>query len=209
MTFRTAVAQADLEDRQVRGAWYRIAFARAGGEPVIVATTRPELLPACVALVVHPADERHAPLAGTTVRTPVFGAEVPVLAHPLADPDKGTGIVMVCTFGDAADITWWRDLRLPTRPVIGPDGLLLPDPPPGLAEPAGRTAYARLAGLTPAAARDQAADLLRDDGSLIGEPEPITHEVRFYERATSRWRSSPPGSGSCAAAAATRSSARS
>ena len=118
--FRTAVAQADLEDRQVRGAWYRIAFTRAGGEPVIVATTRPELLPACVALVVHPADERHAPLVGTTVRTPVFGAEVPVLAHPLADPDKGTGIVMVCTFGDVTDVTWWRELRLPTRPVIGP-----------------------------------------------------------------------------------------
>ena len=182
VTFRTAVAQADLEDREVRGAWYRIAFARAGGEPVIVATTRPELLPACVALVVHPADERHAPLAGASVRTPVFGAEVPVLAHPLADPDKGTGVVMVCTFGDAADITWWRDLRLPTRPVIGPDGRLLPDPPPGLAEPAGRMAYAKLAGLTPAAARDQAGDLLRDDGSLVGEPEPITHEVRFYER---------------------------
>jgi valyl-tRNA synthetase len=182
VTYRTAVAQADLEDRQVRGAWYRIAFARAGGDPVIVATTRPELLPACVALVVHPADERHAPLVGTTVRTPVFGAGVPVLAHPLADPDKGTGVVMVCTFGDAADITWWRDLRLPTRPVIGPDGRMLPDPPPGLAEPAGRAAYAELAGLIPAAARQQAADLLRADGSLIGEPEPITHEVRFYEK---------------------------
>ena len=182
VTFRTAVAQADLEDRQVRGAWYRIAFTRAGGEPVIVATTRPELLPACVALVVHPADERHAALAGTTVRTPVFGVEVPVLAHPLADPDKGTGIVMVCTFGDTADITWWRDLRLLTRPVIGQDGRLRPDPPPGLDRPAARTAYARLAGLTPAAAREQAADLLRADGSLIGEPEQITHEVRFYEK---------------------------
>jgi valyl-tRNA synthetase len=182
VTFRTAVAQADLEDREVRGAWYRIAFARAGGDPVIVATTRPELLPACVALVVHPADQRHAPLVGTTVRTPVFGAGVPVLAHPLADPDKGTGVVMVCTFGDAADITWWRDLSLPTRPVIGPDGRMLPDPPPGLAEPAGHAAYARLAGLTPAAAREQAADLLRAGGSLIGEPEPITHEVRFYEK---------------------------
>ena len=183
VTFRTAVAQADLEDRQVRGAWYRIAFTRAGGEPVIVATTRPELLPACVALVVPPPAERPAALAGTTVRTPVFGVEVPVLAHPLADPDKGTGIVMVCTFGDTADITWWRDLRLLTRPVIGQDGSSCgPTRRPAWTARPSRTAYARLAGLTPAAAREQAADLLRADGSLIGEPEQITHEVRFYEK---------------------------
>ncbi len=186
VTFRTAVAQADLEDREVRGAWYRIAFTPAGpgaaGEPVIVATTRPELLPACVALVVHPADERYARLTGTTVRTPVFGAEVPVLAHRLAEPGKGTGVAMVCTFGDTTDITWWRDLRLPTRPVIGPDGRLLPGPPDGIAAPHGQAAYARLAGLTPAAAREQVADLLRADGSLAGQPEPTAHPVKFYEK---------------------------
>ena len=197
VTFRTAVAQADLEDREVRGAWYRIAFSRSGapdragqggtgtageGEQVLVATTRPELLPACVALVVHPADERYASLVGSTVRTPVFGAEVPVLAHRLAEPGKGTGVVMVCTFGDTTDITWWRDLRLPTRPVIGPDGRLLPAPPPGIDSAAARAAYAQLAGLTPAAAREQAAELLRADGSLIGKPEPLMHPVKFYEK---------------------------
>ena len=186
VTFRTAVAQADLEDREVRGAWYRIAFTPAGpgaaGEPVIVATTRPELLPACVALVVHPADERYARLTGTTVRTPVFGAEVPMLAHQLAEPGKGTGVAMVCTFGDTTDITWWRDLRLPTRPVIGPDGRLLPGPPDGIAAPRGTAAYARLAGLTAAAAREQVADLLRADGSLAGQPEPTAHPVKFYEK---------------------------
>jgi valyl-tRNA synthetase len=185
VTYRTAVAQADLEDREVSGAWHRIAFTPAAGpqaEPVLVATTRPELLPACVALVVHPADQRYAALVGQTVRTPVFGASVPVLAHRLAEPGKGTGVAMVCTFGDTTDIAWWRDLQLPTRPVIGPDGRLLPDPPPELTSPAGRAACQRLAGLTPAAARKQMAELLREDGSLTGEPEPIVHPVKFYER---------------------------
>ena len=113
VTFGTAVAQAELEDREVAGAYYRIAFYTPAGEVVPVATTRPELLPACVALVAHPGDERYAALIGTTVRTPVFGVEVPVRAHHLADPAKGTGIAMVCTFGDANDVTWWRELDLP------------------------------------------------------------------------------------------------
>jgi valyl-tRNA synthetase len=186
VTYRTAVAQADLEDREVSGAWHRIAFTgqhRAGQHrQVIVATTRPELLPACVALVVHPSDQRHAALVGSTVRTPVFGVDVPVLAHRLADPGKGTGIVMVCTFGDTTDIVWWRDLGLPTRPVIGADGRLLPEPPPEISDARGRSAYQRLAGLTPAAARREAAELLRGNGSLLGEPEPVTHTVKFYEK---------------------------
>jgi valyl-tRNA synthetase len=181
VTYRTAVAQADLEDREVSGAWHRIAFSGPAGQ-VIVATTRPELLPACVALVVHPSDERYAPLVGAAVRSPVFGADVPVLAHRLAEPGKGTGIAMVCTFGDTTDIVWWRELGLPTRPVIGQDGRLRPGPPPEITSPAGVAAYQRLAGLSPAAARRQAVELLREDGSLIGEPEPITHPVKFYER---------------------------
>jgi valyl-tRNA synthetase len=108
--------------------------------------------------------------------------DVPVLAHRLADPGKGTGIVMVCTFGDTTDIVWWRDLGLPTRPVIGADGRLLTEPPPEITSARGRAAYQRLAGLTPAAARKQAAELLRGDGSLLGEPEPVTHPVKFYEK---------------------------
>ena len=82
-----------------------------------IETTRPELLPACVALVAHPDDERYKHLFGTTVTTPVFGVEVPVLAHHLAQPDKGTGIAMVCTFGDVTDIVWWRELDLPNRAI--------------------------------------------------------------------------------------------
>ena len=118
---------------------------RAGGA-VLVATTRPELLPACVALVAHPDDERYAGLFGATVRTPLFGVAVPVLAHRLADPAKGTGIAMVCTFGDATDVTWWRDLRLDTRPVIGKDGRLLDGPLPWLTDPGGQAAYQAAGG---------------------------------------------------------------
>ena len=79
---------------------------------ITIATTRPELLPACVALVAHPDDSRYKNLFGTTVTTPVFGVEVPVCKHQLADPEKGTGIAMICTFGDTTDVTWWRELDL-------------------------------------------------------------------------------------------------
>ena len=90
----------------------------------------------------HPDDERYQPLFGSTVRTPIFGVDVPVVAHRLAEPDKGTGIAMVCTFGDLTDVTWWRELQLATRAVVGRDGRLLPDPPDGLDDAAGRAAYA-------------------------------------------------------------------
>src|SRR3546814_212055 len=97
-----------------------------GGEPygdvVWIDTTRPELLPACVAMVAHPDDERYQPLFGRTAVTPLFGVEVPILAHELAQPDKGTGIAMICTFGDTTDVIWWRELGLPIRPVIRHDG---------------------------------------------------------------------------------------
>ena len=124
VTFRTAVAQAELEDRERPGAYHRIAFSGPEG-PVFIETTRPELLPACVALVAHPDDERYRPLFGKTVRTPLFDVEVPVVAHRLAEPDKGSGIAMICTFGDLNDVTWWRELQLPTRPIIGWDGRIL------------------------------------------------------------------------------------
>jgi valyl-tRNA synthetase len=186
VTFGTAVAQAELEDRERPGAYYRLRFGESDDAPApqpfgptpLVDTTRPELLPACVALVCHPADERYAGLVGTTVRTPVFGVEVPVYAHPLAQPDKGTGLAMVCTWGDLADVTWWRELRLPTRAVVGRDGRLVADPPSGV-DPAG---YARLAGLPVRAARRVMVEMLIESQDLIGEPRQITHPVKFYER---------------------------
>ena len=187
VTFGTAVAQAEIEDRAVRGSRWRVAFTLgdAGeGRPaeVVVETTRPELLAACVALVAHPADERYRHLIGATARSPVFGVPVPVLAHRLADPAKGTGIAMCCTFGDVTDVAWWRDLALPARPVIGPDGRIAAQAPGAITTAAGRAAYAELAGLAVRAARDRAARLLAAAGALRGGPEPVTHQVKFYEK---------------------------
>jgi valyl-tRNA synthetase len=177
VSFQTAVAQAELEDRDVAGAFHRISFHGPSG-PVRVETTRPELLPACVALVAHPDDPRYQALFGQTVRTPLFGVEVPVCAHPLAEQDKGSGIAMVCTFGDLTDVTWWRELNLPTRPVIGRNGRLLAAPPAGV--PA--APYDELAGKTAASARARVVELLRESGDLDGEPRPVTRPVKFYER---------------------------
>ena len=178
-TFRTAVAQAELEDRERPGAYHRIGFPRADGQgSVHIETTRPELIPACVALVAHPDDERYQPLFGSMVRTPLFGVEVPVVAHHLAEPDKGSGIAMICTFGDLTDVTWWRELQLPTRAIVGVDGRILPEPPAGV----DATAYARIAGKTVHSAREEVVAMLRDSGDLDGDPKPITHPVKFYER---------------------------
>ena len=178
-TFRTAVAQAELEDRERPGAYHRIAFAKSDGSgPVFIETTRPELLPACVALVAHPHDDRYQPLFGATVRTPLFDAEVPVVAHHLADPEKGSGIAMICTFGDLTDVTWWRELQLPTRAIVGVDGRLLPDAPVEV----DASSYARIAGKTIHSAREEVVAMLRGAGLLEGEPKQITHPVKFYER---------------------------
>ena len=177
VTFQTAVAQAELEDREQAGAYHRISFHGPDG-PVWIDTTRPELIPACVALVAHPDDPRYQGLFGRTVTTPLFGVEVPVLAHHLAEPDKGTGIAMVCTFGDLTDVTWWRELDLPTRPVIGRNGRLLASPPAGVPD----APYDELAGKTVFSARARIVELLTDSGDLSGPPRPVSRPVKFYER---------------------------
>ncbi|CAN5126247.1 valine--tRNA ligase [soil metagenome] len=181
--YKTAVAQAELADRELPGAYHRIGFRQPDGEPLFIETTRPELIPACVALVAHPDDERYSPLFGTTVTTPLFGVEVPVHAHELADPAKGSGIAMICTFGDTTDVTWWRELDLPVRSIVGRDGRLLATAPEGVAaEPAGAAAYGELAGLTVKQAQKRIVELLAESGDLVGEPKAITHPVKFYER---------------------------
>jgi valyl-tRNA synthetase len=182
ITYRMAVSQAELEDREVPGSYHRFGFAKPDGSKVFIETTRPELLGACVSLVAHPDDERYQDLFGTTVTTPLFGVEVPVNAHPLADPEKGSGIAMICTFGDTADVTWWRELNLPVRAMIGRDGRILADPPPGLESEQARTAYAELAGKTVVQAKERMVELLGEAGELEGEPRAITHAVKFYER---------------------------
>ncbi|RDV46569.1 valine--tRNA ligase [Leifsonia sp. ku-ls] len=181
ITFRTAVAQAELEDREQPSAYHRVAFHGADG-PVYIETTRPELLPACVALVAHPDDERYQPLFGTTVRTPLFDVEVPVVAHHLAQPDKGSGIAMICTFGDITDVTWWRELDLPNRAIIGFDGRIVSEPPAAITSEPGREAYAQLAGKTVFSAKQAVVELLRASGDLVGEPKPIQHPVKFFEK---------------------------
>ncbi len=186
--FRTAVAQAELEDREMPGAYHRIPFTRLDGGPAIeIETTRPELIPACVALVAHPDDERYRPLFGTEVVTPLFGVRVPVRAHPLADPDKGSGIAMICTFGDITDVTWWRELSLPVRAVIQPDGTLRPVTwgTPGwesLDAARAQRYYDDLARLSASKAKAKIVEQLREAGALIGEPRAITHAVKFFEK---------------------------
>ncbi len=182
VTFRTAVAQAELEDRERASTYHRIGFPAPDGGRVFIETTRPELLPACVALVAHPDDERYQPLFGTTVRTPIFDVEVPVVAHTLADPEKGSGIAMICTFGDTTDVTWWREMSLPTRPVIGWDGRFLPDVPDWLESDVARETYASMAGATPFTAKERLVAALDAAGFTEGDPRPITHAVKFYER---------------------------
>src|SRR6056297_1835191 len=181
VTFRTAVAQAELEDRERDGAYHRIGFPKASQadtDRVFIETTRPELLAACVALVAHPDDERYQPLFGSTVTVPLYGQEVEVCAHELAQPDKGTGIAMICTFGDTTDVTWWRELNLPMRAIIGRDGRFHADAPSDVDV----DAYAKIAGLTSKQAQKAVAEQLVEAGLLIGEPRTIQHPVKFYER---------------------------
>ncbi|HWE57808.1 MAG TPA: valine--tRNA ligase [Acidimicrobiales bacterium] len=180
--FRTAVAQAELEDRERDGAYHKLIFRRADGSPLLIDTTRPELLAACVAVVAHPDDERYSALVGTTVTTPVFEVPVPFMAHPLAQVDKGTGVAMICTFGDTTDVTWWRELSLPVRAIIGRDGRLLASAPDGLSAAARSLYEERLAGRTVRQAQTEMVKLLSESGTIEGDPRPIKHPVKFYEK---------------------------
>lgn len=182
VTFRTAVAQAELEDREVAGAYYRYPFFTEDGEKIFIETTRPELLAACAALVANPDDERYQPLFGKTVKSPLFDVELEVKAHPLAKADKGSGIAMVCTFGDLTDVTWWRELQLPTRAIMGRDGRIIADTPEWITTEAGKDAYAAIAGKTAFSAKEAVVELLKAAELLDGEPKKITHPVNFFEK---------------------------
>jgi len=172
--YQTAVAQAEMEDREQPGAYHRLRFS-----DIEIETTRPELLAACVALVAHPDDERYRQRFGTTVRTPLFGVEVPVLAHRLAEPDKGSGIAMICTFGDVTDVVWWRELDLPTRNILTRSGRIVETPPEGVPD---SEAWRAIAGRTLKQAQRAVVELLAASGEMIGEPRPIRHPVKFYEK---------------------------
>ena len=179
---RTAVAQAELEDRELAGAYHELRFHRHDGAgDVLIDTTRPELLAACVAVVAHPEDDRYKPLFDTLVSTPLYGVSVPVVAHRLADPEKGTGAAMICTFGDVTDVVWWRELQLPTRAIIGVDGRIRAEPPEVIVD-GGASTYAEIAGKNVKQAQKIVVEQLRASGELEGEPRAITHPVKFYER---------------------------
>ncbi|HEX5694888.1 MAG TPA: valine--tRNA ligase, partial [Acidimicrobiia bacterium] len=180
--FRSAVAQAELEDRERAAAYHRVAFTRPDGSPLHIETTRPELIPACVALVAHPDDDRYRDLVGSTVVSPLFGVELPVVAHELAEPEKGSGIAMICTWGDTTDVTWWRELDLPTRALIQHSGRFSEETPAWIETEPGKSAYAQIAGLYPGQAQKRITELLRESGDLDGEPRHITHQVKFYEK---------------------------
>jgi valyl-tRNA synthetase len=194
--YQTAVAQAEMEERTRPGAYHHLEFGIEGREgSFTIATTRPELLPACVGVTAHPDDGRYRDLFGRNAVTPLFRVPVPIFPSALADPEKGTGILMVCTFGDATDLEWWRSEGLALRQLVGRDGRLVevefgtPDFP-SLDPAAANRSYAELAGKSVAQARAAVAELLRDPAGsatgkgppLVREPEPIEHAVKFYER---------------------------
>jgi valyl-tRNA synthetase len=165
---QTAIAQAEVDDTKLSTRLTTLAFRLPNGSALPIATTRPELLPACVAVFVHPDDARYAHLVGTTAHTPLFDLEVPILADDAADPTKGSGAVMCCTFGDSADVRWWRTHGLLLRAAIGRDGRMNE-----LAGP--------YAGLPAAEARTRIRSDLAAGGHLLRE-ETLEHTVGMHER---------------------------
>jgi valyl-tRNA synthetase len=181
VTFQTAVAQAELEARDYPGHYHRIAYHTPDG-PAYIETTRPELTAAAVALIAHPDDERYQHLFGKTATSPVFGVEVPILPHTAADPEKGSGLVHCCTFGDLTDVQWWRELQLPNRTIIGRDGRILREVPDWISSDQGSGVFAEMAGKTTFSAREVMVEALRASGDLDGDPTPTQRVANFFEK---------------------------
>ncbi|AFC70166.1 valine--tRNA ligase [Rickettsia amblyommatis] len=163
----TALAQADIEDKEKTSFMNYITFKTEQGDPLTIATTRPELLPACVAVFYHPDDGRYKHLAGKSAITPLFNEKVPLLADPLVQQDKGTGLVMCCTFGDQTDITWWKTHNLPLKTIITKKGTIQHE--------------TSIDGLKIKEARTKIIDILQEQELLIKQ-EDITHTVKCAER---------------------------
>ena len=186
--FQSAVAQAEVEDRPTQGHFHDIEFGVAGSDRTfVISTTRPELLPACVGITAHPDDKRFADLFGAKAVTPLFHSQVPIFPSREADPEKGTGILMVCTFGDATDVQWWQEQRLELRQIVDRSGRLLPAQFGGEGwqsdDPASANdAYAQLVGKNLKQARAAIVELLRADAALHGDPRPVEHVVRYFEK---------------------------
>ena len=201
--FQTAVAQAEVEDREKGGAYHDIEFGvfedDAPVKSFVVSTTRPELLAACVGVTAHPDDERFKGLFGMHAVTPGFFAKVPIFPSEEADPEKGTGILMVCTFGDQTDVAWWREEGLELRQVLGRNGRILDrafggeDGWQSLNPAKANANYQQMVGKRVPSARAIAVELMRDPENsatgngapLQGEPQQIQHPVRYYEKGDS------------------------
>ncbi len=181
VTFRTAVAQAEVEAREYPGFYHALVFHGAN-EDVVIETTRPELLAACCALIAHPDDRRYQHLFGQTVTSPGFEVEVPVLAHPAAEMDKGAGIAMCCTFGDVTDVQWWRELQLPMRVILDKAGRIIRGVPEWITSERGSSLYESIAGMTTFSARKQVVEALGDSGEIKGEPTPTQRMTSFFEK---------------------------
>ncbi len=194
--FQCAVAQAEVVEKDLLGAYHKIDFGVEGSDASFtIATTRPELLPACVGVTAHPDDQRYAGLFGKRAITPLFHAPVPIFPSELAEPEKGTGILMVCTFGDATDVLWWREQGLALRQIISENGRLEPvtfgTPEFESLEPeVANRYYDEVAGKNVKQAQKIMVELLRDPAGsatgegapLRGEPEATEHPVKFYEK---------------------------
>jgi valyl-tRNA synthetase len=209
--FQTAVSQAEVEDRTIPGHFHYVRFGVEDGGSFVIATTRPELLASCVAVIAHPDDERYQKLFGKKAVTPLFRMPVPIIADQGADPEKGTGILMVCTFGDVMDVEWWRKYNLPLRQTIGRDGRMMAlEKPLPIRLPSQKSVsdersffadslnsekanhfYSQLAGRTVKQAQKEIVELLKHAAGealpglgapLVEEPRPIEHPVKMYEK---------------------------
>ncbi|MGC8844818.1 MAG: valine--tRNA ligase [Candidatus Hydrogenedens sp.] len=200
--YQTAIAQAELVDKDVPSAFYYFRFPFPDrSDYLIIATTRPELLPACVAVLVHPDDERYKKYIGKTILTPLFHVPVPIMADEKAEPEKGTGVVMVCTFGDQTDVEWWKQFNLPLRQIVARNGTLLHvqfvsvnEKPnnsldeghlivPSMNPQKANEVYSRMEGLYTGNAKKVIIEIANQTESVIDRPETqITHAVRFFEK---------------------------
>ena len=191
--FQTAVAQAEIEDREVPGAYHDIEFETSDGSSFVISTTRPELLAACVGIATHPDDKRFKNLIGKTAITPLFEVEVPIFSSELVDKDKGTGILMVCTFGDNVDVQWWKEEKLETRIIVNKFGRLkevdfnsqnFKSKKPKKAN----DFYKMIEGKNLKQAKKIIVEMLSEPlnfnnkAALVSQPREIMHSVRFYER---------------------------
>ena len=186
--FQTAVAQADMEDRQREGFYHDIKFQVQEGGEVVISTTRPELLPACVALAAHPEDSRYQSFFSKTAVIPLFHGAVPILPSTHADPEKGTGILMICTFGDGEDVRFWKERNPPLKQVVSEEGRMrsslsftegvFQSLKPSVAE----KYYHSLSGLSLPQARRKIVELLRETEHLVSEPRPTLQFVKYYEK---------------------------